>query len=241
MSFPSGAPGGYPGQGPQHPPQGFPPAHGPGGGPKLALPQILQLATVGLGLLNFFLGFATIVDSGPSFFDSASVVPGLFLLSGLFAAQALIGRGERRAGIGPAAFAVTGALTVLFFTFSTSADLGIGSILLIVFGLLQAIAAVVAYLAEVGVLTLPVPGANRMPPGYGQPGGYNPPSGSFGQPPMGQPQQFGQPPHAGPGPTMQFGSPQQQAPYGGQGAQGGQFGGPQGGPNTPPPGFPQQD
>ena len=239
MSFPSGAPGGYPGQGPQHPPQGFPPAQGPGGGPKLALPQILQLATVGLGLLNFFLGFATIVESGPSFFDSASVVPGLFLLSGLFAAQTLIGRGERRAGIGPAAFAVTGALTVLFFTFSTSADLGIGSILLIVFGLVQAIAAVVSYLAEVGVLTLPVPGANRMPPGYGQPGGYNPPSGSFGQQPMGQPQQFGQPQHPGPGPTMQFGSPQQQqGPYGGQG---GQFGSPQGGPHTPPPGFPQQD
>lgn len=240
MSFPSGAPGGYPGQGPQHPPQGFPPPQGPGGGLKLTLPQILQLTTVGLGLLNFFLGFATIVDSGPSFFDSASVVPGLFLLSGLFAAQSLIGRGERRTGIGPAAFAVTGALTVLFFTFSTSADLGIGSILLIVFGLLQAIAAVVTYLAEVGVLTLPVPGANRMPPGYGQPGGYNPPSGSFGQPPMGQPQQFGQP-QQGPGPTMQFGSPQQQGPYGGQAGQGGQFGAQPGGPNTPPPGFPQQD
>ncbi len=62
MTFPGGAPGGYPGQGPQQPvpgPYGQPPS---GGGMKLGLPQIAHLITAGLGLIIFFVAFASIAD-----------------------------------------------------------------------------------------------------------------------------------------------------------------------------------
>lgn len=231
MTFPGGAPGGYPGQGPQQQPPFPGPGYGPppGGGLKLGLPAIAHLATAGLGLLNFFMGFADMWDgadgSGFSFlagfFSSGSTLPALFLLAGLFSLPAILPGENKKPGIAPAAFAVTGMLTVLFLAFSTDPDLGIGSILLLIFGLLQTAAAVGAYLLDAGIIKPPAP-KQYVPPMGGQQ--FGPPSGQFPvPPPPQQPGGFGAPP----GQQTTF-APQQ-----------GQFGQPPQ-PGTPPGGYPQQ-
>lgn len=230
MTYPGGTPGGgYPGQGPQQP-QG--PGYGApaGGGFKLDLPKILLLVVGGLGLINFFVGFADIWDnvelSGlfAGFFSFASTLPAIFLLGALFAVPALL-PGDGKAGIAPAAFSVTGMLSVLFFLFSSEPDVGIGGILLTIFGVLQGGAAVVAYLFEAGIIKPPAP-KPQVPYGYGPQSGQFPAPGQ--QPPAQPTQQYGQPGQPGqPGQQTQF-APQQ-----------GQFGQP-GAPGTPPGGYPQQ-
>jgi len=223
MTYPGGAPGGYPGQGPQQPQQG--PAYGrpPGGGPKLGPTQIATLAAAGLGVVNFFVGFASATGSvegfsGGSFFDGGSVLPGLFLLSALFLVPSIL-PGDTKAGIAPAAFSVTGLLTVLFLMFS-GAD-GVGTILMLIFGLLQTAATAFVYLTDAGILKMTPKGPGQY--GHQQPGMY-PPSGQFGgqQPPPGQ-----YPPPGAPGQATTF-APQQ-----------GQFGQPGQPPGTPPGGYPQ--
>lgn len=228
MTYPGGAPGGYPGQGPQQPLQG--PGYGPPprSGTKLGLPQMLTMAIAGLGLINFFVGFADIYDGADqSYFGAPTPVPALFLLGGLFVLPALLPGGESKTGIAPAAFSVTGMLTVLFFVFATDPDLGVGSILLLIFGILQGAVAIAAYLFEAGILKAPVPGQNQQQQHFGQqPPGPYPPSGPFQgqQPPPGQ---F--PPPGQPGQQTTF-APQH-----------GQFGQPgHQPPGTPPGGYPQQ-
>jgi hypothetical protein len=227
MTFPGGAPGGYPGQGPQQQPPfpGYGPPPGGGGGMKLSLPTILHLVVAGLGLIAFFMGFADVTDSGDGFFANGLVVPALFLLGGLFSLPAILPGEDKKAGVAPAAFALSAWLTVLFFTFSTSADVGTGTILLMIFGFLQAAAAVAAYLFDAGILKVPAPNPYGHQPPHG---GQFPPSGQFPAPPPQQapPGQFGAPP----GQQTTF-APQQ-----------GQFGQPQqpGQPGTPPGGYPQQ-
>jgi Family of unknown function (DUF5336) len=214
MTYPGGAPGGYPGPGPQQPLQ---PGYGPPpSGPKLTLPQILSLVVGGLSLINFFVGFAEASEVGGSFFSGGNMIPGVFLLGGLFVLPSIL-PGDAKAGIAPAAFSVTAMLTVLFLTFSAEGDLGIGTILMLIFGIGQAGAAVIGYLFEAGIMKPPAPGQNQ----YGQqPPAMYPPSGQFAaQPPPGQ--------YPAPGQQTTF-APQQ-----------GQFGQP-GHPGTPPGGYPQQ-
>lgn len=221
MTYPGGTPGGYPGQGPQQPVQG--PAYGrpPGSGVKLSLPQIMLLAVGGLGLINFFVGFADVYDGGDdSYFSAGNVVPAIFLLGGLFVLPTILPGEAKKAGLAPAAFSLAGMFTVLFFTFTTDPDLGVGTILLLIFGILQGIVAVVAFLFEAGIVKPPAPN----PYGHQPPGMY-PPSGQF---PAQQPP-FPQQPGAPPGQQTTF-APQQ-----------GQFGQPgQQPPGTPPGGYPQQ-
>ena len=231
MTFPGGAPGGYPGQGPQQqPPFPGPPGYGPppGGGMKLDLPAIGHLAVAVLGVLNFFMGFANAQDvpdgytGNASFFSGGNVIPGLFLLAALFSLPAVLPGENKKAGIAPPAFAVTGMLTILFLSFTSDNDLGIGAILIMVFGILQAIAAVGVYLLDDGIIKMPPPN----PYGHQPPGGQFPPSGQFPAPPPQQPQQPGQ-----------FGAPPgQQTTFA---PQQGQFGQPPQ-PGTPPGGYPQQ-
>jgi len=224
MTFPGGAPGGYPGQGPQQPP--FPgPGYGPppSGGVKLPVPTIVHLVVAGLGLINFFIGFANVAESGGGFFENGLTHPALFLLGGLLSLPAILPGENKKPGIAPAAFAVAAWLSVLFFTFSTSADVGTGVILLMIFGFLQTGGAVVGYLFDAGILKMPAPN----PYGHQPQGGQFPPSGQFPAPqqqqPPPQPGQFGTPP----GQQTTF-APQQ-----------GQFGQPPQ-PGTPPGGYPQQ-
>ncbi len=226
MTFPGGAPGGYPGQGPQpHQPGPYGPPHG--GGTKLGLPTILHLVILGLGVINFFLGFAEVFDGSDGYFANGSTIPALFLLGGLFSLPAILPGGDnRKPGIPPAAFSVAGMLTVLFLVFSSDPDLGTGTILLMVFGILQGLGSVGAFLLDQGIIKTPQPNP------YGQqPGGMYPPSGQFPAPPQ-QPGQFGQqqPGQQGPPPGQQTTFAPQQ----------GQFGSPPQQPGTPPGGYPQQ-
>ena len=225
MTFPGGAPGGYPGQGPQqHQPGPYGPP--PGGGMKLGVPAILHLVVLGLAVINFFVGFADAYDGGDSgFFSNGSTLPALFLLGGLFSLPAILPGENKKPGLPPMAFSVAGMFTILFFTFSTDPDVGTGTILIMIFGILQGLASVGAYLLDEGIVKMPAPN----PYGHGQPGGGFPPSGQFPAPPQqpGQPQQPG-PFGAPPGQQTTF-APQQ-----------GQFGQQPGQPGTPPGGYPQQ-
>lgn len=231
MTFPGGAPGGYPGQGPQQQPSfPGPGPYGPpqGGGMKLGIPAIAHIAVAGLGVLNFFLGFADVADvpdgyGNASFFANANLLPGFFLIAGILSLPAILpGEDKKKPGIAPAAFAVTGMLTILFLSFTAEGDLGIGAVLIMIFGILQGLVAVAAYLLDAGILKMPAPN----PYGNQPPGGQFPPSGQFPAPPPQQPQpgQFGAPP----GQQTTF-APQQ-----------GQFGQPPQQPGTPPGGYPQQ-
>ncbi|MFI7679723.1 DUF5336 domain-containing protein [Actinophytocola sp. NPDC049390] len=191
---------------------------------KLGLGAILHLAVLGLGAINFFVGFADAFDGGDSgFFSNGSTVPALFLLGGLFSLPAVLPGDNKKPGLAPAAFSVAAMFTVLFFTFSTDPDVGTGTILLMIFGILQGIAAVAAYLFDAGILKMPAPNP------YGQPGGF-PPSGQFPAPP---PQQPGQPGQFGAPPGQQTTFAPQQGQFGQPGQQPGQ-------PGTPPGGYPQQ-
>lgn len=225
MTFPGGAPGGYPGQGPQqHQPGPYGPP--PGGGMKLGLPTILHLVILGLGVINFFVGFADVFDGGDGYFANASTIPALFLLGGLFSLPAILPGDNKKPGIPPAAFSVAGMLTVLFLAFSADPDMGTGTILMMIFGILQGLGAAAVFLLDQGILKMPAPN----PYGHGQPGGGFPPSGQFPAPP---PQQPGQPGQFGAPPGQQTTFAPQQGQFGQPGQQPGQ-------PGTPPGGYPQQ-
>jgi hypothetical protein len=195
---------------------------------KLGLPAIAHLVVAGLGLLNFFFGFADAADvpdgytGDASFFGNGSVIPGLFLLAAIFSLPVILPGENKKPGIAAPAFAVTGMLTILFMSFTADGDLGVGAILMMIFGILQGLASVGAYLLDEGVIKTPQPN----PYGHMPPGGQFPPSGQFPVPPppqQPQPGQFGAPP----GQQTTF-APQQ-----------GQFGQPPQ-PGTPPGGYPQQ-
>jgi hypothetical protein len=190
---------------------------------KLGLPTILHLVVAALGLINFFVGFADAYDGGDSgFFANGSLMPALFLLGGLFSLPAILPGENKKPGLPPVAFSVTGMLSILFFTFSTDPDVGTGTTLMMIFGILQGIASVVAYLFDMGIVKMPAPN----PYGHQSHAGQFPPSGQFPvpPPPQQQPGQFGAPP----GQQTTF-APQQ-----------GQFGQPPQQPGTPPGGYPQQ-
>ncbi|GLZ43261.1 DUF5336 domain-containing protein [Actinokineospora sp. NBRC 105648] len=221
MTYPGGAPGGYPGPGPQQPPQGFGPP--PPVAPRFTLAQTLHLVVAVLGTLNLFLGFAPL--SGTSSFYEGFVgwIPGLLFVGGLLALQAVL-PGDKKAGILSVAVTLGVTLSFLFSVFAADGETKAGGIMVLIFGLLQSIGAVVAFLYESGVLKPPQPRVHQHPGHFGQPGGYNPPSGQFQQPGYGQPPvpptgqqttyapqpgQFGQPPLPPPG-TPPGGYPQQQ-------------------------------
>ncbi len=216
MSYPGGGPGGYPGQGPQQPQPG--PGYGPptAGGMKLGLPQIAYLVVGGLGVLNLFMGFASL-GAEQNFYELFSGwVPGLLLISGLTALFGIL-PGDHKPGAWPAVFALGATLPYMFFVFSAEGDLETGGTLVMIFGILQTLAAIGAYLLDVGLVKLPAPNQ----PQYGHPGGYGPPPGQF--PPQQQPGQYGQTQQYPPQPGQY---PPQQPP--------GQH------PGTPPGGYPQQ-
>ncbi|PPK69648.1 DUF5336 domain-containing protein [Actinokineospora auranticolor] len=219
MTYPGGAPGGYPGPGPQQPPQGFGP---PPAASKFSLAQILHLAVAGIGTLNLFLGFAPLSGSYSFYEGGGGWVPALFFVGGLLALPAVL-PGERKVGIHSVAVVLGIALAFLFTVFASGGEMKAGGIMILIFGLLQAIAAVAAFLFDAGFVKPPQPQQHHGH--FGQPGGYNPPSGQFQQP-YGQPQ----PPQQGQQTTYapqqgQFGQPQQPPP---------------GAPGTPPGGYPQQ-
>ncbi|GAA0596226.1 hypothetical protein GCM10010174_09330 [Kutzneria viridogrisea] len=192
----------------------------PTGGPAPApaksgqeLDKLLYLATAGLGVLILFLGFLPLTSSttqlpggaaitaSATFFTGAGWIQAGHLIAGLLAALvALPGKDVPKPGPFPGLVAVGTVLPFLFTVFSAS-GVGFGGIIVLILGVVQAGAAVAAFLFGAGILKPPAP---RPQP---QPGAWSPQTGGFPQPQQGQPGQFGQP---------QFGQPQQGQPQPGQ-------------------------
>ncbi|CRK59906.1 antigen 34 kDa [Alloactinosynnema sp. L-07] len=208
MTYPGGAPGGYPG------PQGHGYAPGPAR-PKLELAQILHLVVAGLGLLNLFLGFAPIAAETGFYESPYGWIPALLFVGGVLALPVIL-PGDKKVGLASAAVTLGVTLAFMFTVFASDGSLKAGGIMVLIFGILQSAAAVLALLFEAGVIKPPQPQPQQ--PQYGQPGGYAPPSGQFQAQQPQQPQPFAQPQQPYAPPPGQFG----QAP------------------GTPPGGYPQQ-
>lgn len=159
---------------------------GPPGG--IGPARICHAITLGLGVVIFFLGFATLFSYGSgqtsySYYSSVGtfVVPAFFLLGGLLALPGLLPRSGGAPGVLPIAATVPASLGQLFTTFAWDSgggtERGVGFILILVFGLLQMTSAIVGYLLEIGVIS---PAARATP--YGPPPGYLPPGGYAGGP-----------------------------------------------------------
>jgi len=194
MSYPSGPPGGYPGQ----------QSHA-GGGPvfgqapaapnplgRLGVSGLLVLGVFVLSLVAYFVSFG-----GGSGFEVLSLLAG-----GLLAGLTLLPNGPATLPYA-AVLSVIGGLGQLDTVINISGgSVGTSMILILVFGLLQAVAAVVALLLEHGLIKLaprpavplsayppsgPFPGQQPPPPQRPQPGAPSGPqqtqSTTYMQPP----------------------------------------------------------
>lgn len=234
-----------------------------------SLPRILTFVILGLGVVTFLLGLLDLVTAevtssqelpssiqtsfSTTFFASggSAVSVALLLAAGLIAGASLLQKDARNQAV-VAALAIAGWLVLVFQAFSlpsaegnefasTTSSLGIGAILVLVLGFVQAAAAVVALLFDAGIVKAPAPkpagyGNQNQQAGYGQQNPYNAPTTSFGGP--SQPQAYGNPPSYGQpqGTSSNFG----QAPSGQSSGQhsynpGGQPSYGQSAPNTPSP------
>ncbi|MCL2533289.1 MAG: DUF5336 domain-containing protein [Nocardiaceae bacterium] len=157
------------------------------------LPFFLALSVIGLGIVNFLLGFAPFAkedsdaategifgNDSMSFFDNASLGVGiigiaLLLLAAMITAVGLLPRQSSNAGLA-AATSVTGFVTVLFTLIGLTPGLeaGVGLILVAIFGFVQAAVAVaVVLLGSVDAARPPVPAGpafGTFPAAYGVPG-----------------------------------------------------------------------
>jgi len=197
---------------------------------KLGLPQIAHLVVAGLGVLVLFLAFASVRDGAEQSFYEYGIgwVPALLLVGGLLSLKVILPGEDKKPGLIPPVIIFSTVWAYLFTVFTTEGDLGTGGIMVMVFGILQMLAAIAALLFDLGIIKAPTPNPYGQQPMY-------PPSGAFpqqqqpGQPGQ-QPGQYGQQPPAQPGQQTTF-APQQ-----------GQFGQQptQQPPGTPPGGYPQQ-
>ncbi len=166
----------------------------------------LALGIAGLALLNFIWGFlpASSSDYGSiAVFSSpatASIV--ILLAAGLLALGPML-PGGRSYAYPVAAASVAGALVQLFVLIMTTGGKGVGMILLLIFGLLQAAAAVFAWLIGAGMVKPSAPAGHQGQASWGYPA-----AGAAGQPHPGQ-QHGGQgyPGQPGPARPAQTGQP----------------------------------
>lgn len=190
MSYPSGNPGGYPGPPPQQgaPVFGQPPAP-PSPLGALGVPGLLTLAVLVLALVSYFCSFG----------GGNGIEVLILLAGGVVAGLDLLPRAPR---VLPAAtvLSVVGGLGVLAAVV-TAGSVPTTMILILVFGLLQAIASVAALLVAFEVVRFAPRQAVPHAPVY-------PPSGNF---PQQHPQQHGghQPPPGGGQATMKYPAPAQ--------------------------------
>ena len=183
MSYPSGPPGGQPGGYPGQPPQqgpvfGQPPAApNPLGG--LGVPGLLTLGVLVFALAAYFCSFG----------GGYGLEVLLLLAGGLLAGLTLLPRTPNLLPFA-AVLSIIGGLGMLSYVINlSSGGLATTIILILVFGLLQALAAVGALLLEHGVIKLaPRPAVPHPAQNY-QPGGYPPPGGPHHQQPAPQHQQ----------------------------------------------------
>jgi hypothetical protein len=199
MSYPSGPPGGYPGQPPQQgtPVFGQPPAR-PNPLGRLGIPGLLVLGTFVLALVAYFCSY------GGGYGIEVIILLGGGLLAGLSLlpnAPALLPYA--------AVLSVIGGLSELDAVINVSGGrIPTAVILILVFGLLQAVAAVTAVLLSYGLIKLaPKAAVPHAAVGY-------PPSGGFlgqqqhQQPQQQQPQQQPQQQQRAPHQQQQPGQPQ---------------------------------
>ncbi|RMB76787.1 hypothetical protein AYK61_09950 [Rhodococcus sp. SBT000017] len=271
MSNPFGPP--VPGTSAPGPGSAAPQSKSPGSALS-SLPKILTFVILGLGVVTFLLGLLDLVTAevtssqelpssiqtsfSTTFFASggSAVSVALLLAAGLIAGASLLQKDARNQAV-VAALAIAGWLVLVFQSFSlpsaegnefasTTSSLGIGAILVLVLGFVQAAAAVAALLLDAGIVKAPAPkpagyGNQNQQPGYGQQNPYNAPTTSFGGP--SQPQAYGNPPSYGQpqGTSSNFGQGLSgQAPSGQSSGQhsynpGGQQPYGQSAPNTPSP------
>ncbi|MGH3624085.1 MAG: DUF5336 domain-containing protein [Sciscionella sp.] len=232
MTFPTGGPGGYQGQPQQQPGYGQP-LQGPGygvpasGGFTFGLVEVLASVVALLGLVNLFIGFAPASDSTGFYEGGLGWLPAIIAIAGLTGALVVLPGKKDITWSGLVLVTNVGAVLPALFTLWSGGSLDTGAIMIMIFAIIQLLAAVALYLFESEIIKLPAKiGYPYGPPGYGQPGGFGQPGQQFGQQPggYGQPGQPGQP-------GQQFG--QQPGGYG----QPGQPGQPGGHPGTPPGGF----
>lgn len=224
MTYPPTGPG-YPSAGPAGP--GLPPAPpvpSPGGLAGKPLPQLLSIAVLVLGVVNFLLGFApfakvTTFSDTPltqsSFEGGYPVIAlALLLVGGLLAGLSVLPGQDHQATA--AVTSLVGFVVALFFLFTLSEGVSLawGGILNLVLAFVQAALAVAALLFTLGLLRAPAPRPAGYPaqpygapaPGYGPPPGF-PPGYAPGPPPVpGQPPAYGQP--VGYGQPAGYGQPQ---------------------------------
>jgi hypothetical protein len=173
--------------------------------------RLLVLATAGLGLVIYVLGF---IEAGLS----GSLIGFLLLGGGLLAGAALLPK-VGRVLVPAAVIVVTGTLFLLQAVAQGGASTT--AIIALVLAFLQAVAVIGAVLLDAGLVKAPAP-RPRAPQGYGQPGGYSQYPPGYGQPggygQYGQQQGYGQQGYGAPG----YGQPGQygQQPGYGQGQQG---------------------
>jgi hypothetical protein len=239
MTYPPGSPGYPPAQQPTNqfaaPTQQFSkaPDATPGAEGPSKLPLYLTAAVAALGLAVYLSSFGPLFTASADFFTPPLLDLGVVasLLGALIAGVALLPK-QTAAPAWIAILSVLGFLLVIaiVLTVPDGVDIDWGLYLILAFSLVQAIVAVSVLLFDAGVITPPAPR-----PRYEQQQQYS----QYGQPYYGQPHQ--------PGPPLQQGPQQQQRPgypsqygggYPGAPSTGGFSAGPQGGPPTPPTGFP---
>jgi hypothetical protein len=246
MTYPPGSPGYPPAQQPTTqfaaPTQQFgkAPEAAPAAERASKLPVYLTAAVAALGLAVYLTSF------GPLFTITSPDFPGLgdlsgasfglelavlaSLVAGLLAGVSLLPRQKPYVAV-VTVFAVLAFLLVIaeIIAKPSSASIGWALYLIIAFSVVQAIVAVAVLLFDAGVITSPVPGPRyEQPQQYGQYGGPGP---YYGQPHRGGPPQ--RVPQQRPGYPSQYGG----GGYPGGPSTGG-FPAVQGGPPTPPTGFP---
>jgi hypothetical protein len=198
MSVPYGAPQQQP-PGPAqhqapHQAHGAPGAPGAPGTNNINLSLILPLVAAGLGLVAYLIAFADDVSSGSvTYLLAAGMLAGLSVLPNI-----------------PKGFVPVAAILAAVQTFLQLQGIikapsvqGLDIVLLIV-GLIETAAIVLAFLLAEGIVKFEPKPANPYAGHQGQPGGWNPQSGAF-------PQQGQHLPHGAPQQQQQQ-APQQQAP-----------------------------
>lgn len=239
MSYPQGPPGspGYPPAQQQPttqysaPTQQFgkvsEPAPTSAEGPS-SLPVYLTAAVFALGLLVYLSTFFPLFAANADFFTPIQLVVGVVasLLAALIAGVSLLPKQKASPAVA-AVLSVLGFLLVIgmVLTSGDGVSLDIGLYLIIAFTVLQAIIAVAVLLFDAGVITPPAPRPK-----------YEQQYGQYGAPYYGPPHHGG-PPQQGL-PQQRPGYPSQYGGYPGGPSTGGFAGAPQGGPPTPPTGFP---
>jgi hypothetical protein len=194
------------------------------------LDKLLHMAAAGLSVLVLVAGFFSFAPLASAYAVGLGWVPALYLLAGGLSAQVLLPGKPAKPGILPGLVAVAVTLPLLFTVF-TAGTTAWGAYLLLILGVLTAVAAVGGYLVEAGIISAPAPKPFQQP----QPGQWSPQTGGFPQPQPGQPGgPFAQPGGQQPGQQPGYGQATQVVPQPQQ-QPGGQFGAPQQQPPAPAP------